>query len=113
MIVIITPIGVGGLLAITYLGFLFANFSRRLSTVTRMANHHRWFLVANAFIVLAAMSQVIRSTAALAPSDVAPPILLDPWFSLASFHIPLVIGVTIDFVLVRYYWGWIMKEKVK
>ncbi len=113
MIVVTTPLGVVGLLAIAYLGFLFANFSRRLSAVTRMANHHRWFLIANTFVAVAAMSQVMRSTAALAPPDIAPSILLQSWFSLVSFHIPLAIGVTIDLVLVWYYWGWILKEKVK
>ncbi|MEE8390763.1 MAG: hypothetical protein V3S14_08225 [Anaerolineae bacterium] len=113
MIVITTPLGVVGLLAIAYLGFLFANFSRRLGTVTRMANHHRWFLVANVFVALAAMSQIMRSIAALASPDVAPSILIQPWFSLVSFHIPLAIGVTIDLVLVWYYWGWILKEKIK
>jgi len=113
MIIIATPLGVGGLLAIAFLGLLFALFSRRLSSVTRMTNYHRWFLVAAVFVILAAMSQVIRSTAALAPSGVAPPVLLEPWFSLVSFHIPLAIGITIDLVLVWYYWGWILKEKIK
>jgi hypothetical protein len=113
MIVIATPLGVVGLLAIAYMSSLFANFSRRLSAVTRMANHHRWFLVANIFIALAAISQVVRSTAALAPSSIAPSVLLEPWFSLLSFHVPLATGVTIDLILVWYYWGWILKEKVK
>ena len=112
MIVITTPLGAMGLLAIAYMGFLFTNFSRRLSAVTRMTNHKRWFLVANIFVALAAMSQVMRSTAALAPPDIAPAILLKPWFSLVSFHIPLGIGITINLVLVWYYWRWILKEKV-
>ena len=112
MITITTPLGSIGLLAVVYLGFLFASFSRRLGAVTKMVNHHRWFQVANTLIGLAAMSQIIRSIAALAP-DQALPILLKPWFSLVSFHVPLVIGVTLDLVLVRYYWGWILKEKVK
>jgi uncharacterized membrane protein (DUF4010 family) len=112
MIVVTTPIGAAGLLAIAYLGLLFASFSRRLSAVTRMANNDRWFFTASALIVVATMSQVMRSTAALAP-DVAPPVLLEPWFSLVSFHIPLVIGVTVDLVLVWYYWGWILREKVQ
>jgi uncharacterized membrane protein (DUF4010 family) len=112
MIVVTTPIGAAGLLAIAYLGLLFASFSRRLSAVTRMANNDRWFFTASALIVVATMSQVMRSTAALAP-NVAPPVLLEPWFSLVSFHIPLVIGVTIDLVLVWYYWGWILRERVQ
>lgn len=112
MIVITTPLGPAGLLAVAYMGFLFANFSRRLSAVRKMADHHRWFRVANGLIALAALSQMIRGSAALAP-EVAPPILLESWFALASYHIPLAIGVTLDLVLVWYYWGWILREKVK
>ena len=112
MIVITTPLGLLGLLAIVYLSFLFANFSRRLSAVTKMADRCRWFYVAGGFVALAATSQVIRGTADLAVQSV-PPVLLTPWFSLASFHIPLAIGVTIDLVLVWHYWGWILKERIK
>ena len=112
MIVITTPLGAIGLLSLAYLSSLFANFSRRLSAVTKMTNHYRWFLVADAFFVIAALSQVMRSTAVLAP-NLAPAILLESWFSLVTFYIPLVIGVTIDLVLVWYYWGWILKEKLR
>ena len=112
MIVITTPLGVVGLLAMVYLGGLFSNFSRRLSAVTRMAGHYRWFLVANYLIAAAAMSQIIRSIAALAP-QLAPSVVLTAWFSLFSFHIPLVVGLSVDLVLVWYYWGWILTEKVK
>ncbi len=112
MIVITTPLGAAGLLAVVYLGFLFANLSRRLSAVTKMADHHRWFQVANGLVALAAMSQVVRGTAALAP-QLTLPILLESWFALLSFHIPLAMGVTLDLVLVWYHWGWILKEKVE
>jgi hypothetical protein len=112
MIVVTTPLGAVGLLAIFYLGSLFATFSRRLGTVTKMANRHRWFRVANGFIALAVVSQLMRGVAALAP-QLAYPILLEPWFALVSFHIPLVIGLTLDLVLVLYYWGWILRERVK
>ena len=112
MIVITISLGAVGLLAIAYLSLLFANFSRRLSAVTRMAKHYRWFVVATIFFLLAALSQAVRSTATLAP-ELALPILLEPWFSLVSFHIPLVIGTTLDLVLVWYYWGWILKERVQ
>ena len=112
MIVITTPLGPMGLLAIVYLGFLFANFSKRLSAVTKMTEHHRWFQVANGFVAFAVMSQLVRGIAALAP-QLALPVLLEPWFALVSFHLPLLIGVTIDLVLVWYYWGWILKEKSK
>ena len=112
MIVITTPLGPVGLLAIVYLGFLFANFSSRLGAVTKMTSKHHWFLIANGFVVLAAMSQMVRGTAGLAP-EVAFPVLLEPWFALVTFHIPLAIGVTLDLAVVWYYWRWILKEKVK
>ena len=112
MIVITTPLGAVGLLVIAYLGLLFANFSRRLSAVTRMMDHYRWFQAACIFVVLAALSQMIRGTGALAP-DLALPVLLEPWFALVSFHIPLAVGVTVDVWLVLYYWRWIVKESIK
>jgi len=112
MIVITTPLGSLGLFAIVYLGSLFATFSRRLGAVTKMADYHRWFQVANGFVTLAAMSQIVRGIAALAP-QFALPVLLESWFALVSFYIPLAIGVTLDLVLVLYYWGWTLREKVR
>ncbi len=111
MIVITTLLAPMGLLSIVYLSFLFANLSRRMSAVTKMKDYCRWFVVAGGFVALAAMSQVVRGTAALAP-ELASPVLLQRWFALVSFHIPLAVGVTLDLVLVRYYWGWTLKEKV-
>lgn len=112
MIVITTPLGSLGLLAVSYLSLLFGNFSRRLSAVTKMTDYYRWFQVASLSIALAAMSQIMRGTGALAP-ELAPPVLLEPWFALATFHIPLAVGVTIDLYLVLYYWRWILKERVE
>jgi len=112
MIVITTPLAPIGLLSIAYLSFLFANLSRRLSAVTKMKDYHHWFIVASGFVTLAALSQAIRGTADLA-CQLTLPVLLEPWFALVSFHIPLAVGMTIDLVLVWYYWGWILKEKVK
>ena len=100
-----------GLLAIAYLNSLFGDLSKRLGSVTKMADYHRWFVVANGFITLAAVIQMVRGTAALAPER-APPILLEPWFALICFYIPLAVGVTIALVLMWYYWGWILMEKV-
>lgn len=112
MIVITTPLVSMGMLAIVYLGILFANFSRRLGAVTKMSDHTNWFRVASGFVALAGMSQVVRGTAALASANQMP-LLLNPWFALATFHIPLAVGVTIDLVVVWYYWRWILREKTK
>jgi len=106
------PLGPVGLLAIFYLGSLFANFSQRLGAVTKMAEYYRWFWVANTFVAVAALSQVVRGIAAVAP-DLGLPILLSSWFTLLTFHIPLAVGVTLDLVLVWHYWGWILREKIE
>ncbi len=112
MIVITTPLGAVGLLALVYLGVLFASFSRRLGAVTKLASRHRWFALANCLIAVAAVSQIVRGIAALSP-ELACPFLLESWFALVSFHIPLALGLTVDLVLVWYYWGWILTEKVE
>jgi hypothetical protein len=112
MKVITTSLGFVGLLTITYLGILFANFSRRLGAVTKMRDHYRWFQIGSGFVALAAVSQIMRGIATLAPQE-APSLLLMPWFALASFHVPLAIGVTLDLAFVWYYWGWILKEKIE
>jgi hypothetical protein len=112
MIVITTPLGVAGLLGIAYLSVLFANLSRRLIAVTKMADHCRWFHIAAVLLVLAALSQIIRSIAGLAP-DLALAVLREPWFALLSFHTPVALGITIDLMLVWHYWSWILKEKIR
>ncbi len=111
MKVIMTPLGPLGLLAIVYLCVLFSNFSRRLSAVTKMKDHTRWFRLASGLIAVSATSQVIRATAALAQE--APAFLCASWFALLSFYMPLAIGVTLALVLVWYYWGWILKERIE
>ena len=111
MIVITTPLGAIGLLSVAYLSLLFANFSRRLSAVTKMADHYHWFWLASGLVALSAMSQTIRGIATLAP-EAAWPFLLEPWFYLTSFYLPLALGVTLDLVIVWYYWGWIFRERI-
>jgi hypothetical protein len=109
VLVITTPLGSVGLLAIMYMGAIFATLSERLNVVAKRADYHRWFWLGNILIAIAATSQAIRSTAALIPES-ALPALLEPWFALVTFHIPLAVGSTFDLLIVRYYWRWILKE---
>ncbi len=109
MRVLTAPLSPVGLAAIVYVSFLFARLSRRLNAVAKKADHTNWFWVASGFLIVATVSQAVQTTAILAPER-ALPILLEPWFPLVTFHLPLAIGATIDIVLVWYYWGWIVKE---
>ena len=109
MLVVTAPLSPIGLIAIAYLSIIFSVLSQRLNAVAKKAEYHRWFTVATLLIILAAMSQAVRSTAHLAP-DRAHPLLLKPWFALVTFHVPLALGASIALLLVWYYWGWIVKE---
>ncbi|MBN1978041.1 MAG: hypothetical protein JW918_11635 [Anaerolineae bacterium] len=99
------------MLAMVYMCFLFANFSRRLGAVTKMKDHYRWFSLASGLVAVAATSQIIRATADLACE--APTFLGEPWFARLSFYVPLAAGGALALVLVWYYWGWILKEKIE
>jgi hypothetical protein len=109
MYVIAAALGPVGLAAIVDLGLILSTLSERLNAVAKKTDHHRWFKLANSLIAVSVISQVIRTAATLAPER-ALPALLEPWFALVTFHIPLALGTSALLLLVRYYWGWIMKE---
>jgi hypothetical protein len=109
MDVIAIALGPFGLAAVVYLGLILSTLSERLNAVAKKADYHRWFQPTNSLIGIAAMSQVIRNAATLAPER-ALPALLEPWFALLTFHVPLALGASGLLVLVWYYWGWILKE---
>ena len=112
MRVIATPLGPIGLIAIIYLGLIFANFSRRLCAVTKLKYRARLFNVGSSVLALAVASQIVRSSASLAP-DLAPAVLLEPWFVITTFYVPFALGVTIEVALVWHYWGWTFREKLR
>jgi hypothetical protein len=112
MYVITTALGPFGLAAIVYLGLILATLSERLNAVAKKANYHRWYQFANGLIGVAAMSQVIRNAATLAPERALSG-LLEPWFALLTFHVPMALGTSGLLVLAWYYWGWIVKERSK
>ena len=109
MNVITTALGPFGLAAIVYLGLILSTLSERLNAVAKKKDYSRWFQPANSLIAMAVMSQVIRNAAMLAP-DRALPTLLEPWFALLTFHVPLALGASALLWLVWYYWRWILKE---
>jgi hypothetical protein len=109
MYVITSALGPFGLAAVVYMGLMLSTLSERLNAVAKRKDYHRWFQLANGHIAIAAISQMIRNAATLAP-DRALPALLEPWFALVTFHLPLAMGTSILLLLVRYYWAWILKE---
>ena len=105
----VTILSVLGTLSVIYLFYILAKLSQRLGSVEKMSPYYRYFYVANAFIVIGAVSHIIMARVALSPQDF-PAWLLAPWFLLISHYVPLTIGVTIGLLVTWRYWSWLIRE---
>jgi hypothetical protein len=109
--VLVTPLGVVGLLGVMYLLYIFALLSQRLGAVTKMKPYYRGFYVAMAFLILSILARVVISSLALAPQSGAS-FLNSPLFSLAFYHAPFVIAIALSVGVAWRYWSWLFKEKL-
>jgi hypothetical protein len=109
--VLVTPLGVIGLLGVMYLLYIFANLSQRLGAVTKMKPYYRGFYVAMAFLTLSILARVVSSSLALSPQSDAN-FLNSPLFSLAFYYAPFVIAIAISVGVAWRYWSWLFKEKL-
>ncbi len=109
--VLLAPLGPVVLLVLLFMLDLYLNLSRRLGEVTRMPPFYRRFLLGGAFIAVAALVQILRTSAFLAQEPTLST-LLSPGFSLVAFHTPLLIGVLISIHTAWRYWSWLLiREK--
>ncbi len=109
MSVLITPLGVVGLLAVMYLLYIFANLSQRLGAVTKMKPYYRGFYGAMACLMISVLARVAGSSLALS-GHLSAQSLTSPLF-LAAYHIPFVIAMIISVGVAWHYWSWLFKEK--
>ncbi len=112
MNVLVTPLGVVGLIAIMYMLYIFANLSRRLGAVTKMKAYYRGYYVALAFLAVSFVARVVLSSLALTPPASRPDLLNSLFFSLAAYHIPFAIAMAISVGITWQYWSWLLKEKL-
>ena len=112
MNVLVTPLGVVGLISIMYLLYIFANLSRRLGAVTKMRPYYRSYYVALAFLSVSFVARVVLSSVALSPPSLRPALLSSPFFSLAVYHIPFAIATVLSVGVAWQYWSWLLKEKL-
>lgn len=112
MNVLITPLGVLGLIAVIYLVYIFAILSQRLGAVTKMPPYFRGFYVAMAFLSISTLARVMRSNLALSPQS-GIGLLNAPLFNLAVYHAPFVIAIVISVGVAWRYWSWLFKEKLE
>ncbi|MCS7283600.1 MAG: hypothetical protein RMK65_00100 [Anaerolineae bacterium] len=109
--ILLAPLGPIVLVVLLFVGDLYLNLSRRLGEVTRMPPFYRRFWIGGAFIALAALVQVLRTSAYLSQGERVR-VLLSPEFSLIAFHLPFLIGVLISIQTAWRYWSWlVVREK--
>ncbi len=111
MNLLITPLGVIGLIAVAYMLYIFANLSRRLGAVTKMPPYYRGFYVAIGLLTISILARVTLNSVALAP-ELSTGIVSAPFFSLVVYQIPFVLAMVVSVALAWRYWSWLFKEKL-
>lgn len=111
MNLLITPLGVIGLVAVAYMLYIFANLSRRLGAVTKMPPYYRGFYVAIGLLTISILARVTLNSVALAP-ELSTGIVSAPFFSPVVYQIPFVLAMVISVALAWRYWSWLFKEKL-
>ena len=109
--ILTSHLGVAIFVAVIYMNWLLKRFSQRIGEVTRMPLYYRWFGISNVFVFFALLSYTFQCSAALAVRESERLFILDPLFSLFTFHIPLTLGIGIDVIVGFVYWGWLIHER--
>jgi len=104
---LLSPVGT---ISIIFLFFILARLSEKLGAVTRMPAYYRWFGVGIGFLVIALISQLLRITVSLT-GQTSYPVLNDSLFYLATYYLPMAIGVTIGLAVTWRYWSWLLTER--
>ena len=111
MNLLITPLGVIGLVAVAYMLYILANLSRRLGAVTKMRPYYRGFYVAIGLLIVSILAQVMLSSLALAP-NLSSGLVSTTLFSLVAYHVPFTLAMVISVAVAWRYWSWLFKEKL-
>jgi hypothetical protein len=102
-------LGSAGLIALIYVTFFLITVNKKLGAMTKMKPYYRWLYVAAFFITQALLIRLLRTSVFWAPQE-APPLLASQLFYLATYHVPLFIGMTITLMVTIKYWGWLLQS---
>lgn len=97
-------------LAIVLLIYILAKLSERFGTVIKMRPIYRYYYWAAGLITISFLVQILVSAPGLIPG-VNLAWLASSWLLLLSYHLPLVIGVTISLIITWRYWSWLVTER--
>ncbi len=108
MKVVAALLGAAGLLSMIYATMLLATVSQKLGAMNRMRPYYRWMYLSAVLLAMALLMRLLRTTVFWA-SQQAPPLLNNDFFYLASYYVPLCVGMTIDLIVTIRYWGWLLR----
>jgi hypothetical protein len=97
--------------ALIYALIILAQFGRKLGAVTKMRPFYRGYYLAVGCVGLALVAHFIRASVFWAPPHTIPPLLNEPLFYLALYHLPLAIGMSLGLGITWHYWKWLLKER--
>jgi hypothetical protein len=100
-------LGSAGLIGLIYVAFLLAIVSQKIGNMTNMKPYYRWLYVAAAFLSLATLIRLLRTSVFLAPQE-APILLNSGAFYFVFYYMPLCVGMTIALLVTIKYWGWLL-----
>lgn len=107
MEILLPPLGPVGLIGLLFVLDVYYHLSRRLGEVTRMPPYYRRFLIGSGFVGVAILVQIMRTSAYISRHPEVS-LLLSPSFGLLTFHLPLLIGISISVLTAWRYWSWLI-----
>jgi hypothetical protein len=103
-------LGTFGSLSVIFLFYILARLSEKLGSVTKMSPLYRGYYIAQIFVGIAFMAQLLQASFRLSPES-APSWLGSLQFSVIAHQVPLSIGVTISLIITWKYWSWLVTER--
>jgi len=104
MNVVTALLGSAGLIALIYATFFLVNVNQRIGAMTKMKPYYRWLYLAAFFQTIALLIRLLRTSVFWAPQQ-APPLLTSGFFYLATYYVPLAVGMTIVLMVTVKYWA--------
>ena len=100
-------LGTTGTLSLIILFFVLARLSERFGAVVKMNPLYRYYYLS---LLLAIIASATHIAVVRVDSPDIPDWVVNPWFLIVAYHLPLMAAVTIAIYVTWQYWGWLITE---